>query len=63
MDLQVFDLDQLKKYHIDETGLHECISPYCSGSHLYSLYDDGKYLGHSIKDIAVSTLGESTIIE
>ena len=63
MDLQVFDMDQLKKYHVDETGLHECISPYCSAGHLFSLYDEGKYLGHNIKDIAISTTGENIIIE
>jgi hypothetical protein len=63
MDLQVFDMDQLKKYHVDETGLHECDSPYCSDAHLFSLYDGGVFLGHDIKDIAVSTLGENTIIK
>jgi hypothetical protein len=62
LDLQVFDVDQLKKYHVNETGLHECVSPYCSGAHLFSLYDDGVFLGHDIKDIATSTTNENYLI-
>jgi hypothetical protein len=62
MDLQVFDWDTIRQFHVTDSGIEECTSKYCSRGHLFGLYDNGKFLGHSTEDIAISTTGEKLLV-